>query len=1118
MFFRRHPPRPLRIGYLMAMTLLLPAASAWGTAAADSGRIPHGSLLRYPDVSATQVVFSYGNDLWLVPREGGVASPLASPPGQELFPRFSPDGETIAFVGNYDGDQDLYTVPAAGGVPRRITHHPTSEQLCDWTPDGRLLFQAGQMNRFWQTPSLYTVAATGGLPRLLPVPYGAAGAVSPDGHWLAYTPMNRDFRTWKRYRGGLASDIWLFALGPDGGAAQPPEARRVTDWEGTDTQPMWHGSTLYYLSDAGPEHRLNIWSYDPASGEHRQLTHFADYDAKWPAIGPGPAGGGEIVMQYGATLQLLDLATAALRQVEVTIPGARPHLRPRPVDVADLIAGAAPSPSGQRVVVEARGDVWTLPAEDGSPRNLTRSSGAAEREPAWSPDGRWIAYFADLSGEYQIYLRDASGKGESRQLSQLAGTGFLSGLRWSPDSKFLAFWASTNELYIQPVAGGAATRVDENPWALMGDPAVGWSPDGHWLAYSRGGKRSWNQALWLYHLDDGRRYQVTSGYFTDMQPTFDRAGDFLYFVSSRGFSDPTVDDVGTAFAYADTQELFAVPLRADVAWPLAARSDEEPEVPPQAKAKGGKAEEKAASDKPVPPLAIDLEGFERRATLLPVAKGLFSALAVDAEDRLLYRRSASGRDDGDVQLFDFEEEAEATVIEDVDGVSLSADGKKLLIAQGEQLALIDVKPDAKVEAPLSTGGMIAVIDPRQEWQQLFDDAWRLYRDFFYDPGMHGVDWPAVRRSYQAMLDDCTSREDVGYVISEMISELNVGHAYYSGGDYEPQPQLSTGLLGADYELQDGAYRIAKIYHGADWDTDARGPLGQPGVDVRVGDYLLAVNGVPVDPAADPWVAFQGLGGRVVNLTVSRQPQLDDAAREVVVELLANDGQLRYWDWIEANRAYVEARTGGRVGYVYVPNTGDQGRDHLVRQLYGQLDKEALIIDDRWNGGGQLPSRFVELLNRPVNYYLTTRHGADIAWPFDAQHGPKCMLTNGRSASGGDSFPYMFREAGLGKLVGTRTWGGVVGLVGGPQLIDGAVTTVPSFAVYEQDGTWAIEGHGVDPDLEVIDDPAKMVDGGDPQLDAAIQLMLDELEAHPHRWPQRPAYPNRSGMGLPAADH
>jgi tricorn protease len=1092
---------------------------------------PHAGMLRYPDVSSTHIAFLYANDLWLVPREGGTAVPLASPPGSESTPRFSPDGGTIAFIGNYDGNYDLYTVPANGGVPFRVTHHPTFENLTDWTPDGDLIFFAYGMQDYPRAQEMFTVAADGGLPKKMPVPYGANGTISPDGKWLAYTPHSRDTRTWKRYRGGMATDIWLFHL-------KKHTAKKITDWEGTDTQPMWHGDSVYYLSDAGPNHRLNIWVYDTKTEKKRQVTRFGEFDVKWPAIGPGAKGEGEIVLQNGSDLYLLDLGTEQTRIIPVTIPGDRPKLRKQMTMTGDLLYSGDISSTGKRVVVEARGDVWTLPAKKGAPLNLNHSSGVAERDPEWSPDGKWIAYFSDESGEYELFIAQSNGRSEPKQLTHLK-RGYLFSGRWSPDSKMICFWDQNGRLFLTDIESGESTEIDQTP--DNSHPPVNWSHDSSWLTWARSAKIIGQDAVWLYNVKTGEKHMVTSGMFNDTWPTFDREGKYLYFASQRDFSSPMYEDMGTTWIYANTDLLFCVPLRSDIESPLAPESDEEKwdedkkdegekgeaeetEKKEDAEEAGDAAEADKEDEAEKPePVKIDLDNFEYRAVQLPVSKGNFGHLAVNDGGKLLYARNpvrGSGGE-GSIHILDIkaEKEKEEIVIEGIGTFVMSSDGKKLLVFKQRTLAIIDAKPKQKMEDVISMADMKVEIDPRQEWRQIFTESWRILRDFFYDPNMHGVNWKAVKKQYEKMLDDCQSREDVSYVIREMISELNVGHSYYFGGDLEETPRESVGMLGCDFEMVNGAYRIANIVEGGLWDVDARGPLSQPGVDVAEGDYLLAINGAELDTSKDPWAALQGLAGKTATITVSEEPKMSDKARHVLVQLLGAEMDLRYRAWVEKNRAYVDKMSDGEIGYIYVPNTSIFGQNELVRQFFGQTNRKALIIDERWNGGGQIPTRFIELLNRPVaNYWALRDTKEDFVWPPDAHHGPKCMLINGLAGSGGDYFPFWFREAGIGKLIGTRTWGGLVGLSGNPALIDGGYTSAPTFAFFEKDGTWGIEGHGVDPDIEVVDDPSRMVDGGDPQLDAAIEHMKDEIKRNGYSKPDRPAYPDRSGMGVTEEDH
>ncbi len=1084
---------------------------------------PHAGMMRFPDVSGDKIVFVYGEDLWVVPRAGGVAAPLASPAGEEALPRFSPDGKTVAFVGNYDGNEDIYTIPVEGGPATRITYHPNAELLCDWTPDGNLIYSSSAFAGLARQSQLFVRGLADPLPKLLPVPYGTNGAVNGDGTWLAYTPHSHDYRTWKRYRGGMASDVWLFNL-------KTNESKQITDFEGTDSLPMWFGDHVYYVSDAGPEHRLNIWDYNTSNGERRQLTRFEKDDCKFPSIGPGPDGKGEIIVQNGASLYLVQLSDGSATPVQVTVPGDRPKLRPRSVDASNWIAAGDLSPTAKRVAVEARGDIWTIPAKTGTARNLTRTSGIAERDPSWSPDGKKIAYFSDATGEYELYVQPSDGSGKPEQLTR-DGKCYRYLPTWSPDSRWIYFSDKTGAMWLCEVASKELKQIDREPSA--GPTSVQWSHSSEWIVYARNDdQRVPRSSIWIYNVINGTKRKLTSGFFSDLNPTFDRKGDFIYFTSSRAFNSPKYEDVGTTFIYSGTQVLMAMPLRGDVKSPLAVESDEESgEAGKDGKSSGGEssntsdkkeAEKKEAESVDSKPIVIDADGIESRAFMLPVSQGNFGQLTVNDKGQLIYARLSArgeGESAGAIVLLDLssKDKKEQPVVEGKSEFDISFDRKKLLVKEGARKAwILDAAAGQKLDQLVPMEGMHTLIAPQEEWRQVLREAWRIERDFFYDPNMHGVDWPAIYDHYASMLEDCVSRRDVSFLIREMISELNVGHAYYQEGDVEQGPKVNTGLLGCRFELENDAYQIAEIYQGAAWDFDARNPLTSNGV--KVGDYLLAVNGVAVDTKVDPYAAFQHLADKVVSLTISKDAKQDAEDRTVHVKLLSSDTDLRFRHWIEAKRKWVADKTDGRVGYIYVVNTGVPGQNDLVRQFYGQINAEALIIDERWNGGGQIPTRFIELLNRPATNFWAVRDGRDWTWSPDSHQGPKCMLINGMAGSGGDMFPALFKQNKLGKLIGTRTWGGLVGISGNPAMIDGSSVTAPTFAYYELDGTWGIEGHGVDPDIKVVDDPAKMIGGGDPQLDEAIRLMQEELKSNGFvKQPPRPAYPNRKGFGIKPED-
>ncbi|MFZ5625462.1 MAG: S41 family peptidase [Gemmatimonadota bacterium] len=1084
---------------LVATPVLAPLGPSEAAAQVDA------RMFRYPDVSASQIAFVYAGDIWVVPKSGGSAARLTTARGEEGFPRFSPDGSRIAFTGNYDGNSDIYVVPSAGGEAQRITYHPGTDRLIDWYPDGTALLFASQREsgsqRFNQ---FYRIAATGGLARKLPVPYGEFASLSPDARRIVYTPEAQDFRTWKRYRGGDNADLWLFDL-------ESYASENLTDSSTNDAQPMWHGNTIYFVSDRGTPARNNIWSYDPGSKQFRQHTRFTDCDITFPALGPS-----DIVFQCGGKLYLLALASDQVTEVKVSVVTDLATLRPRVEKVDQQIAGADLSPTGQRALFAGRGDVFTVPAEHGPVRNLTASSGVAERSPAWSPDGRLVAYFSDRSGEYELYVRPADGSGTEKKL-----TGFGPGFRytpfWSPDSKRLAFIDQAMTIHIVDATAGAVTRVDRLLQATHGTLAAwkpSWSSDSRWLAYQRELPNG-HTAIALFDTRTGKYRQVTSGFYTDFVPAFDPDGKYLFFLSNRTFI-PAYSDLDNTWIYPNTTNVVAVPLRKDVPSPLAPRSDEEVARADSAKAATpGKADgARPATDtakKAAPtPVEIDLDGFEQRLVVLPPKAGNYTDLGA-VSGKVLYRRlRPAGVQEGDEPLvyWDLKDRKEETILEDVSGYSVSADGKKILALSKGKWGIVAVAAKQKLDKPLRTEEMEVPVDPRAEWKQLFADAWRFERDYFYEPGMHGVDWNAMRTLYGRMLDGAVTRWDVNWILGELIGELNASHTYRSGGDLEQPPQKAVGLLGIDWAFANGAYRVGAIIDGAPWDSEVRSPLLAPGVDVKPGDYILAVNGVPLDPAREPYAAFQGLAGKVVELTVNDRPTTE-GARKVMVDALADESRLRNLAWIESNRKRVEELSGGRVAYVYVPNTGTQGQTELVRQFVAQFDKPGMIVDERFNSGGQIPDRFIELLNRPPLAFWAIRDGKDWQWPPVAHFGPKAMLINGWSGSGGDAFPWYFKAVGLGPLIGRRTWGGLIGISGVPALIDGGSVTVPTFRMYSPKGEWFPEGHGVEPDVEVVDDPTLLARGRDPQLERAVQEVLKRLDQAPVAAPKRPKYEDRS---------
>lgn len=1061
-------------------------------------------MLRYPDVSTTHICFVYAGDIWVVVKEGGIALRLSSPRGEELFPRFSPDGTKIAFSSNYDGNTDIYLIPFMGGELQRLTHHGMTDRIIDWYPDGEAILFASSMASGRQRYSqFYRIAKEGGLPDKLPIPYGEFGSVSADGKILAYMPISRDFRTWKRYRGGMAPDIWLFDL-------NQKKAKNITNNPANDAQPMWHGRTLYFLSDRGPNQRYNIWAIDMESEDVRQITHLKDFDIHFPAIGPS-----EIVFEAGGKLFLLDLETENQTQVDIKLVTDQITLKPHKVNVSRLIKNTQISPKGKRALFEARGEVFSVPAEHGVIRNLTASPAVAQRYPAWSPDGKHIAYWSDLSGEYELTICNAKDGSQEQKLTSY-GPGYRYQINWSPDSHKIAFIDKSMTIYIYDIETQKTIKVDQGLWMYEGSLRnfkPGWSPDSRWLAYTRG-EANRNSNIYLYDTKINKRYQVTSSYYNDFQPVFDPEGKYLYFLSNRTFS-PIYGDTDNSFLYTNTTNIVTVSLKPEIPSLLAPRNDEEELKKEEAKEKDknkkeDKEKEKKTDKEEAKPVEITIKDFEKRLVVLPPKPGNYNNLQA-AEGKILYQRyprTGSGEKANPLVYYDIKEREEKTILGDVDGYRLSSDRKKVLVWKKQSASIIDVKPDQKMEKKLRTGELEMMLDPRAEWRQLFTDAWRLCRDFFYDAGMHGVDWEAMRKQYGALLKDAVTRWDVNYVIGELIAELNSSHTYRGGGDTERETRIGVGYLGIDWVIDSGAYRIAKIIDGAPWDSEVRSPLNMPGVEVKEGDYILAVNGVPLDISKSPWAAFQGLAGKTVELTTNSKPATE-GARKVIVETLKSETRLRNLAWIEHNRKYIEERSDGRIGYIYVPDTSINGQNELVRQLSAQFHKEGLIIDERFNSGGQIPDRFIELLKRPALAFWAVRDGKDWQWPPVAHFGPKAMLINGWSGSGGDAFPDYFRKAGLGPLIGTRTWGGLIGMSGVPQLIDGGTVTVPTFRMYDPDGKWFKEGHGVDPDIEVKEDPALLAKGTDPQLKRAVNEVLRMLGQKPSAEPPRPAYEDRT---------
>lgn len=1066
-------------------------------------------LLQYPDVSSTQIAFSYGGDIWIVDKKGGVANRLTSAEGEERLPKFSPDGSQIAFSGNYYGNIDVFAMPSMGGLPTRITYHGMSDRVVDWYPDGKqILFASSRESGKQRFSQFYKVSDNGGLPEKLPVPYGEFGSLSADGTKIAYTTRSRVFRTWKRYRGGMAPDVWIFDL-------LNKSWEKITDNDANNELPMWHENKIYYLSDAGPEQRFNIWSYDLSSKSRKQLTDFKTFDIHFPSLGPE-----EIVFEAGGKLHLLNLTTDQYKEVQVTVVTDEATLMPKEVSTAKLIESFMVSHDGKRGIFSARGEVFTVPAENGPVINLTQTSGVAERYPSWSPDGKLVAYWSDRSGEYELTVRDLKNGGAERKLTAY-GPGFRYQIFWSPDSKKMAFIDKAMVVYVYDYEKNRTLRVDQQKNMFEGaltSFTVSWSPDSRYLAFGRNQDND-NNAVAFYDVLAQKLTQVTSGFYSDSQPVFDPDGKYLYFLTNRNFS-PAYSDFDGNWSYPNATMIAAVPLAKDSLSPLAPKNDEtafeeeaKKQEPKSKKTKSSTKKDDDASKEgkdAVKATVIDMQGFEERMVLLPLKGGNYNKL-VAVSGKIIYHHfpnTGSDSKEKPIAYYDFSKREEKTIVTKADGFEVSADGKKIMVAVDGKYAIVDVDADQEMDKKMPTDNMTMTVVPREEWKQLFSDAWRFERDYFYDPNMHGLDWNAMRNQYGDLIDNAVTRWDVNYIIGELIGEISASHTYRGGGDTEAPPEKEVGYLGIDWGLKDGAYYVKKIIKGAPWDSEVRAAVSAPGLKIKAGDFILAVNNVDIDASKDPWAAFEGLADGSIELTVNNSPSRTGSWK-VLVEPMKDETRLRNLAWIEANRKRVEDATQGKIGYIYVPSTGSSdGQYELVRMFYAQFNKDGLIIDERFNNGGQIPDRFIELLDRKPLAFWAVRDGKAWQWPRVANFGPKVMLINGWSGSGGDAFPDYFRKAGLGPLIGTRTWGGLIGISGVPSLIDGGAVTVPTFRMYNPDGTWFREGHGVDPDLEVEDDPSQLAAGVDPQLEKAIEEIMKELSLHPPVKPVPPSYEKR----------
>ena len=1106
-------------------------------------------LMQKPTLSKTHIAFAYAGDLWLVAREGGEARLLTSGAGTKSDPVFSPDGTMIAFSGDYDGNVDVYVMPSEGGVPRRLTHHPAVDEVVGWAPDGKSILFRSTRNSYSRFNRLFTVPLTGGLPHELPLPMAEFGAFSADGRHIAYVPVDNNRRLsaigWKRYRGGKASRVWIANLSDLGLETVPRDTSN-------DGNPMWIGNKVYFLSDRnGP---FTLFAYDPNSKKVEQALPGNGADIKSASAGPGA-----IVYEQFGSLNLFDTATGKSRPVAVTVPADLPNVRPHFKKVENEIASPALSPSGARALFEAHGEVLTVPAEKGDIRNLTNTPGVMERDPSWSPDGKWVAYFSDESGEYQLFLKNPDGMGEARKISLGTPASFYYEPIWSPDSKKIAFSDKRLNLWYIDLAKGTPVKIDTDTYDAPQrtlDPV--WSPDSRWIAYSKT-LPSHMHAIFAYSLEQVKSLQLTDGLSDARFPAFDQKGQYLFFTAST--------DVGPTTGWLDlssinrpiTRSAYLMVLRKDQPSPLAPESDEEKAAADDSKPDADKsaraedkteqepvnAEEKARAQdaraaKSVKSegvvVRIDAENISQRILALPIPPRDYGRLLAGKAGTIFLVESPARpgpEPQNTLWRFDLASRKPEKLMEGLNDFAVSFDGKKMLYSKGRREnrkwfissatapARAEGGPAAgKPETPLALAKMEVRVDPRAEWKQEYNEVWRIERDFFYDPNLHGLDLPATKKRYEPYLENVGSRYDFSYLLAEMLGELTVGHMYIRTPPEPPQEQGKVGLLGADYTVESGRYRFAKIYQGENWNPQLRAPLTQPGVNVQEGDYLLAVNGRELRGTDEIFELFEGSADKATVLKVG--PSADGkSARNVTVVPIENEASLRNRAWIEGNLHKVDKLSGGRLAYVYLPDTGFGGYTSFNRYFFAQIGREGAVIDERFNGGGAAADYVIDYLRRPLQNYWMTREGQDFTTPVGAIFGPKAMIINMYAGSGGDALPWYFRDAKLGPLVGTRTWGGLVGIYDYPTLMDGGGVTAPRVAFYNRTGDWDVENHGVAPDYEVEITPRDWASGHDPQLEKAVALVMDSLKKNPLPVAKRPAFPNYhhpSEEGVPATGH
>lgn len=1076
--------------------LLIFAGSIYSVKAVNDSR-----LMRFPDINNNLVAFVYAGDIWTVSSAGGDARRLTSHEGLELFPKISPDGKWIAFSAEYSGTRQVYVIPAEGGKPKQLTWYNSvgvmppragfDNVVLDWTPDSKnILIRANRTEFGERNGKYFTVSIEGGLEKPLQIVNGGIAAFSPDAKKICFTPVDREFRSWKRYKGGRATDLWVYDL-------EQNTSEQITDFVGTDQCPVWYNNKIFFASDR--DLKLNIYSYNTQTKAIEQLTSFKDFDVLWPS-----GSNGQLAFEKGGHIYKMNLENGATEKITVNINFDNPNMVAYFKNVQENVHSYSISPTGKRALFDARGDIYSVPAENGNTENLTQTQGIREIYPNWSPNGKYISYYSDATGEYEIYLLENK-KGAKPQQLTTNSSAWKYDSEWSPDSKYLLYSDRTLQLKLFNIETKTETVVDkatENEFR-----SYVFSPDSKWVAYEKQAPNGYS-AIWVYNIPENKTIQLTDNLFSDNSPVFSTDGKTIFFLSGRDFN-LNFSSFEFNYVYNKSTRIYAMALKADAEKLFKDKNDVEPvkeekETREKAEAKD-KAEAKTKDKEETVTVTIDVDGINNWIIAIPLAAGEYRNLAA-VDGGILYIS------DGKLKKYNIADEKEEVILEKAMQAQVSADGKTMLYRSGKDFGITKITPGQKSDAgKLNLDGMEMKIDPAKEWQQIYNDGWRIFRDYFYVSNLHGVDWKAVKENYAQLVPYVGHRADLDFILSEMVSESNAGHSYVDWGDFEKPKRVEGGLLGAQLVADEkaGYYKIAKIYQGQNWNESLRSPLTEQGVKVQEGDYLISINGREIKTTDNPYEFLENTLGKQVEIVVNSTPEMD-FARTSMVKPIKSELEMLYYNWVTERRAMVDRLSGGKIGYIHVPNTAVEGNRELFKGMYAYNDKDALIIDDRYNGGGFIPDVMADLLDRKTLSYWNVNGLTPMKTPGIAHDGPKVMLINGYSSSGGDALPYYFRKKGLGQLIGTRTWGGLVGISGNARLVDGGNISVPRFGIFDENGEWIIEGIGVYPDIEVVDRPEQLAKGVDPCVEKAVEVLLKELEKNPPKKVKIPEPPNRSG--------